>query len=60
MKKFEVTIKAIVYKTITVEAEDADQAYSDASELFTLGLDDWPSQYDETVTQIKEVDHHDE
>jgi hypothetical protein len=36
MKTYAVTIKATVYKTITVEAENEDDAYVEAHEQFSV------------------------
>ena len=56
MKTYNVTIKAEVYKTITVEAVDEDEAYNAAHELFTVAPDGfWPEKYNEETIDICEV-----
>lgn len=53
MKTYEVTIRATIYKTLTVEAENEDEAYEAAHEQFSvLPLYE---RYDEETVEIKEV-----
>jgi len=54
MKTYAVTIKATVYKTITVEAENEDDAYVEAHELFSVMPDD-SERYEEETLDIEEV-----
>ena len=55
MKTYNVTIKAEVYKTITVTAEDENAAYSDAHEIFSVISDEWPEKYNEETISVAEV-----
>lgn len=54
MKTYEVTIRATIYKTITVEAENEDDAYVEAHELFSVMPDD-SERYEEETLDIEEV-----
>jgi hypothetical protein len=54
MNTYNVTIKAEVYKTITVNAADEDAAYIAAHELFTVAPDFvWPESYNEETIGIE-------
>jgi hypothetical protein len=55
MKKFDVTIKAMVTKTIRVEAEDEEDAIVEAFEAFSVRSGDMPEKYIEDVESCKEV-----
>lgn len=55
MKTYDVTIKAIVIKTYTVEAEDEDEASLIAHEDFTVESDDTPERYEQETLEILEV-----
>jgi hypothetical protein len=56
MKTYNVTIKAEVYKTITVNATDEDSAYIAAHELFTVAPDFvWPESYNEETINIEQT-----
>ena len=55
MKTYAVTIRATVYKTITVEAENEDDAYVEAHELFSVMPDD-SERYEEETLDIEEVE----
>ena len=55
MKTYEVTIKAEIYKTITVIAEDEDAAFCDAYEIFSVISDEWPEKYNEETISVAEV-----
>lgn len=55
MKKYEVTIRATIYKTITVEAENKNAAYKEAHEIFDVRSDDWPEKYEEETMDIRVV-----
>lgn len=58
MKTFEVTIKAIVIKVLTVEAENEDEAKDKASDQFSASCSDdpEPEHYEEEVQSVKEVE----
>jgi hypothetical protein len=54
MNTYNVTIKAEVYKTITVYAADENEAYTAAHELFTVAPDFvWPESYNEETIGIQ-------
>ena len=56
MKTYEVTIKATIYKTLTVEAENEDEAYEAAHEQFSvLPESGTQERYDEETVEVKEV-----
>ena len=55
MKIYEVTIRATIYKTITVEAENEDDAYVEAHEVFSVMPDD-SERYEEETLDVKEVE----
>lgn len=55
MKIYDVTIRATVYKTIRVEAEDEDDAYVAAHEEFSVLNDGVPERYEEETVEVKEV-----
>jgi hypothetical protein len=56
MNTYNVTIKAEVYKTITVNAADKDAAYIAAHELFTVAPDFvWPESYNEETINIEQI-----
>ena len=54
MNTYNVTIKAEVYKTITVDATDENEAYMAAHGLFTVAPDGfWPERYNEETIDIQ-------
>jgi hypothetical protein len=55
MKTYNVTIKAEIYKTITVIAEDEDAAYENAHDIFSVVSDEWPEKYSNETISIKEL-----
>ena len=55
MKTYDVTIKATVIKTYTVEAEDEEEASLSAHEAFTVESDDTPERYEQEILDIREV-----
>lgn len=55
MKTYEVTIRATIYKTITVKAENEDDAYVEAHNRFSVLNDDTPEQYEQDSVGIEEV-----
>ena len=56
MKEYEVVVRAIVTKTMIVEASDEREAEEFAHERFTVLPDNTPEDYDqETIGQIEEV-----
>ena len=56
MREFDVTIQAVVTKTIRVEAEDESKAYELASELFSVTSDEHDEKYEQAALNIEEVD----
>jgi hypothetical protein len=55
MKTYDVTIRATIYKTIRVEAENEDDAYVEAHERFSVMPDD-SERYEEETMDIEEVE----
>ena len=55
MKTYNVTIKAEIYKTITVTAGDDDAAYKNAHEIFSVVSDEWPERYSEETISVIET-----
>jgi hypothetical protein len=55
MKTYDVTIRATIYKTIRVEAENENDAYVEAHEVFSVMPDD-SERYDEETIDIEEVE----
>jgi len=56
MKTYEVTIKATIYKTLTVEAANEDEAYEAAHEKFSVLNDDTPERYEQETMGIEELE----
>jgi uncharacterized protein with von Willebrand factor type A (vWA) domain len=55
MKTYDVTIRATIYKTIRVEAENEHDAYVEAHEVFSVMPDD-SERYEEETMDIEEVE----
>jgi hypothetical protein len=55
MKTYDVTIRATIYKTIRVEAENENDAYVEAHEVFSVMPDD-SERYEEETMDIEEVE----
>ncbi len=55
MKTYDVTIRAMVTKTLRVEAEDEDAAYQEAHELFNPYSGEAEERYEEETLRIEEV-----
>jgi hypothetical protein len=55
MKTYAVTVRAIVAKTLRVEAEDQEAAIAIAHEDFTTELTDDLEDYEEETLRIEEV-----
>ena len=55
MPKFNVTIRATVIKTITVDAAGRDEAYSLAHDEFTT-VCDGDERYEETTLAVEEAE----
>lgn len=56
MPEYDVTIRAIVTKTIRVEADSEDDAIDEAHEIFTPRCTDMREHYEEHVEDVKIVD----
>ena len=54
MKNYDVTIKATITKTYSVQADDRDTAYELAHEKFSALSDDTPEHYEQETVDIKE------
>jgi hypothetical protein len=54
MKTYRVTIRATVTKTVTVEAENEDDAYVAAHEDFSVLCDGEDERYEEETLSIEE------
>lgn len=55
MPKFEVTIRVQITKTYTVDADDADQAYEAAHEMFSVLADEADEHYTQETLDIIEL-----
>ena len=55
MKTYAITIRATVTKTITVEADNEDDAMEQAHELFSVLCDDIDEDYNEEVIDFEEI-----
>jgi hypothetical protein len=56
MTKYDVTIRAIITKTYTVEADTEHEAISIAHEIFTVHADDTPEKFEQDVLSIKKAE----
>ena len=54
MKKYNVTIRAEITKTIAVEANDTNQAAEIAHELFSVLNDSYDENYNQDAVRIEE------
>jgi hypothetical protein len=53
MKTYEVTIKATIIKTLTIEAETREAAIEEANETFNIGHEfDVPEKYEQDVVRV--------
>ena len=55
MKTYDVTIRATVTKTIQVEAENIEDAITDAHDQFSVADCNFYEDYDEETIRIEEV-----
>lgn len=55
MKKYSVTIRATITKDVLVEAENEDQAYELAHQVFSVLNDGSDEQYEQDALDINEV-----
>lgn len=55
MRIYNVTIKAEIYKTVTVTAKNEDEAYSEAHEIFSVISDKWPEKYNQETISVVEI-----
>lgn len=56
MKTYEVTIKAIIIKTYTIEAESEAEATEIGNEVFSVETDEAPEQYEQDIIDVSEVE----
>lgn len=55
MSIYDITIRAIVIKTLRVEAEDVDEAIMEAHSEFDVTCTDDREDYEEETLNVKEV-----
>jgi hypothetical protein len=55
MKTYEVTIKAIIVKTYTIEAESEAEALATANDVFSVENDEAPEHYEQDTVDVTEV-----
>lgn len=55
MTTYEVTIRATVTKTYTVEAADDNEALNTGHEIFSLEQDEAPEHYEQETIDVLEV-----
>jgi hypothetical protein len=53
---YEVTIRATVTKTYTMNAQTEDEAVEDAHNIFSILNDDTPEDYDQETVNVERVD----
>ena len=56
MKTYDITIQAVVTKTIQVEAEDSDAAIEAAHQEFSILNDDAEERYEQNTLNVQEAD----
>ncbi len=55
MKTYEVTIKATIIKTYTIEAESEAEALATGNDVFSVESDEAPEHYEQDVVDVSEV-----
>jgi hypothetical protein len=55
MKTYQVTIKAVIEKTFSIEAENEDEAYEEAHDLFNPYSGEAETHHETTTLDIIEV-----
>jgi len=55
MKKYEVTIKATITKTYTIEAENEAEALATGNDVFSVETDEAPEHYEQELVDVSEV-----
>jgi hypothetical protein len=60
MNTYEITIRATITKTYTVEAKNSDEAIELANELFSVLEDGAPENYEQETLDIEETSATDE
>jgi hypothetical protein len=55
MKYYEVTIKATIVKTYTIEAESEAKALATANDVFSVENDEAPEHYEQDTVDVTEV-----
>jgi hypothetical protein len=53
--KYEVTIRAKVTKTFTVDAVDEDAAMAEANEMFDVQVDKYEGAYEQFVLNVEQA-----
>ena len=56
MKKYWVTIRATVTKTLTVTAKDEESAVQEAHEMFSVLEDGTDENYEQDTLSVEEID----
>ena len=55
MKTYEVTIKATIVKTYTIEAESQAEALATGNDVFSVECDEAPEHYEQEIMDVTEV-----
>jgi hypothetical protein len=55
MKTYEVTIKATIIKTYTIEAENEAEALATGNDIFSVEPDEAPEHYEQEFVDVSEV-----
>lgn len=55
MKTYDVTIQAVITKTLRIQADNPDDAYCEAHEMFNPHSGEAEERYEETTLSVKEV-----
>jgi hypothetical protein len=54
MKTYEVTIKATIIKTYTIEAENEAEALATGNDVFSVETDEAPEHYEQEIIDVCE------
>lgn len=55
MKTYDVTIQAVITKTFRIQADNPDDAYCEAHEMFNPYSEESEERYEQETLSIKEV-----
>jgi len=55
MKTYEVTIRATIVKTYTIEAQNEDEALATGHDIFSVETDEAPEHYEQDTVDVSEV-----